>query len=171
MVAIDKARAVSLSRLLVGLSMDHVGEETARILAEHFGTLAKIKKATVGELEAISGIGQVVAEAIFNWFRDEHNLNELTRLERELRVIKPDQKKPASTPLAGVTLVFSGSLSELTRAEAKDLARQAGAVVTSSVSAKTDYLVAGAEPGSKYDEAVSLGVKILSETEFRQMAK
>lgn len=168
LAAIKKAKTVMLSRLLIGLSIEHVGEETARDIAAHFGTLENLREATLEELEAIDGVGTVVAESVHDWFRDVENKKLLTRLLKHLR-LQATSYKPQTTKLSGKTFVLTGTLPSLSRDEAKELIRANGGKVSSSVSQKTDYVVAGEEPGSKYDEAQKLGVRILSEVEFKAL--
>jgi DNA ligase (NAD+) len=163
--SIKNSRKVSLHRLLVGLSMPNVGEEMALDLARQFGSLEKIQGASEEELQAIEGIGEVVARSVRNWFRDPQNKEELKRLLEKVDVIKEKVEKP-SGELTGKTFVLTGSLSSLTRDEAKEKVRSAGGKVSGSVSQKTDFVVAGSDPGSKYDEAQKLGVKIIDERTF-----
>ncbi len=166
--AIEKAKKVTLARLLIGLSIEHVGEETARDIAENFGTLEKLRGATLADLEAIDGVGTVVAESVHAWFRDAENKKLLTRLLKHITVENP-KLEARSTKLAGKTFVLTGTLGSLSRDEAKELIRKNGGKVSSSVSKKTDYVVAGQDPGSKYDEAQKLGVRILSESDFKKL--
>lgn len=168
LAAIEKAKNVTLARLLIGLSIEHVGEETARDIAAHFGTLENLREATLEELEAIDGVGTVVAESVHDWFRDAENKKLLTRLLKHLSVENP-KSEIRSTKLKGKTFVLTGTLPSLSRDEAKELIRANGGKVSSSVSQKTDYVVAGEEPGSKYDEAQKLGVRILSEPDFKKL--
>jgi len=171
--AIEKAKKVSLARFLIALSIDQVGEETAHDLAEHFSSLENIKNASAEELEQISGVGNVVAQSIHVWFKDaahKHMLNKLLKhiiLESGTKS-KAEKKKET---LSGKTFVLTGSLQALTRDEAKDNIRALGGSVSSSVSQKTNYVVAGKDPGTKYDNAKELGVTILSEKEFVALLK
>lgn len=169
--AIETSRSVSLERFLIGLSIDGVGEETAVLLAEHFKTLSALQNATVADLEAIDGIGPVVAQAIFDWFKDEVKRQELTALLEQVTITELESVSAKETPLSGKTVVLTGSLTSMTRDEAKMLVRQAGGSVSSSVSKNTDYVVAGDSPGSKYDKAIELGVQVLSEDEFSKLVK
>ncbi len=163
--AIDSVRKVSFDRLLVGLSVDGVGTETARILAEHFGTLSSLRSASVDDLLGVYGIGEMVAESIYRWFSNEKNNLRLDSLLAHISVV-PVKSPNKGTSLSGKTVVFTGTLSEMSRDEAKNLARQNGAKVSGSVSRSTDYVVAGAEPGSKAQKATQLGVQILTEKDF-----
>ncbi len=161
---IRKAKNVSLSRLLISLSIDQVGEETAHDLAEHFSSILHIQSASLEELESISGVGTVVAESIHSWFRDIDNKNMLERLLNRI-IIKKDAKKKRKDFL-GKVFVLTGSLQNLTRDEVKERIRLLGGSISSSVSSRTDYVVVGRDPGTKYDNAKKLNIKILSEEEF-----
>lgn len=167
--AINDARRVSLARLLVGLSIPHVGEETAILLASSFGTLDKLRSSPEDTLAAIDGIGPIVAKSICAWFGNVANKRELELLLKQITVEETRQQGNKATKLAGKTFVLTGTLPTLSRDEAKDLIRAAGGKASSSVSAKTDYVVAGENAGSKLDEARELGVKVIDEGEFRKM--
>ena len=167
--AIEKSRQITLPRFITSLSIPQVGEETADLLAQNFQTLDKISQADVLTLEKIEGIGPVVAEAICTWFTDRGNRQLLKKMLAKVQILKVGKTK--NSLLSGQTIVFTGSLQKLSRAEAKNLARSLGAHPAGSVSTQTNLVVAGQDPGSKYDEAVRLGVKIISEDEFLQMAK
>ncbi len=164
---IEKSKRVKLSRFLVALSIDHVGEETARIIAEHAGTLEKLQKMTLDALTEIDGVGPIVAGSLYGWLRDEANVRLLERLLSHVHIEK--EERVAGGKLTGKTFVLTGTLSSMSRDEAGDLIRGQGGKVSSSVSKKTDYVVAGDDPGSKYDEAQKLGVKILMEDEFKKL--
>jgi len=168
--AINKARAVSLSKLLIGLSIGQVGEETAIDISEHFGTLEKIQNATREELEAINGVGEIVAQSVHDWFRDSENKILLRKLLKQVSVKETRSNiQGTNNKLEGKTFVLTGSLKSMTRDEAKAKIRAAGGHVTSSVSKKTDYVVAGADPGTKYKKAQELGVKLINEVAFKQL--
>ncbi len=169
LASIEKSRRITLARFLVALSIPQVGEETAMDLASNFGSLGALRRASLSELEDIPGVGDVVARSIFEWFRQEENKHLLSRLLSEVQVESTSGSKGGK--LSGQTLVFTGTLPILSRDEAKSVARGAGGKVSSSVSVKTDFLVAGDNPGSKYEEAMKLGVKILSEDEFLRLVK
>ncbi len=164
--SINNSRKVTLPRLMVGLSIPFVGEETAYLLAEKLGTLRKIREAEVEELEAIDGAGEVVAKSIYDWFRNEKNSRMLERLLGEIKV---EERVVRAGKFEGKTFVLTGTLEGLSRDEAKDKIRSAGGDVSSSVSQKTDYVVAGFDPGSKKDRAEKLGVKVIDENEFLSM--
>lgn len=162
--AIAAARTVPLYRLLVALSIDQVGEETARVIAEHFGTLANIRAAREVELAAVYGVGEIVAASLYAWLNTPKNQELLEALLPHLTIT--ESTVVSSIALIGKTVVFTGTLPTLGRDEAKDLARKHGAKVASSVSKKTDFVVVGEEAGSKAQLAASLGVPQLSEAEF-----
>jgi DNA ligase (NAD+) len=165
---IDAARKVPLSRLLYGLSIDHVGEETARLLAQHFGTLEKLRKASVEELEAVNGIGGVLAQSVYDWFRRKEKAAILDRLLTHLKVQK-DAAPTKNGRFAGKTFVLTGTLASMSREEAEERIRNLGGSASGSVSKKTSYVVAGESAGSKLEKARSLGVQVLSESEFARM--
>lgn len=168
--AINERREISLARFLVAMSIPNVGEETAEDLAEHFGTLEKIKKAKLEELQAISGVGPIVGQSVFAWFQDEQNLAMVDGLLEEIKVLSFG-KTNKSRRLAALTFVLTGTLPTLSRDQAKELIRRNGGEVSSSVSSKTDYVLAGEEVGSKLDKAQELGVKIIDEKEFKKMLR
>lgn len=166
--AINKSRHVSLARFIGALGILHVGEETAIDLANHFGSIEKLAKAGLEELNSIVDIGPVVAKSIYEWFGDEKNKKLLERLLRHVKIENPKVVRKKQT-LAGMTVVLTGELESLTREQAKQAIRVHGGDVASSVSAKTDLVVVGSEPGSKYDKAKEWGVKIIGEEEFLKL--
>jgi DNA ligase (NAD+) len=163
--AIDAVRVVPLHRFLVGLSIDNVGEETARLLSDRFGTIEALRRATVADIAAVYGIGEVVAEAIVTWFKDARHLKLVDEL---LQYITPENEsgQAISATLEGKIFVLTGTLEQFSRDEAKEQIQKRGGKVTGSVSKKTDYVVVGAEPGSKAADAAALGVTILDEAAF-----
>ena len=163
--AINKSRQVTLARLLIGLSIEHVGEETAHLLAKNFTNIDLIRKATYEDLIAIDGIGEVIAKEFVDWQSDVVEQNLLTKILPHLTIVN-DDIVITNNKLNGKSFLFTGSLIHLARSEAQQLVRKFGGVVVSSISKKTDYLVAGNDPGSKVKQAKDLGVKIISETEF-----
>ncbi|MEI7777772.1 MAG: NAD-dependent DNA ligase LigA [bacterium] len=169
--AIEKARDVSLARFIISLSIPQVGEETANDLAVHFKTLDSLREASVEEMQAINGVGDVVAESIYSWFRDGINKEAVQKLLKQVRIKHEDSVRTTSKKqtLSGKTFVLTGTLPTLERDEAKEKIRVLGGNVSSSVSAKTDYVVVGESAGSKYDKAVELGVTILDEDEFLKL--
>ncbi|HYU56468.1 MAG TPA: NAD-dependent DNA ligase LigA [Actinomycetota bacterium] len=166
MRAVEASKDRPLWRLLVGLSIRHVGGHVAQVLAREFGTLDRLQAAELDELGAVEGIGPEIARSVYEWFRDPENLRLLVRLRTAgVRTDEP-VTEAAEGPLAGTTIVLTGGLQSMSRDEATAAAEAAGARVASSVSAKTSFVVGGENPGTKYDKAVSLGVEIVDEREF-----
>ena len=163
--AILAARKVPFDRLLIGLGIPHVGEENAYLLAMRFGTLARLRGASEETLSHIEGIGPIIGKSVANWFKDTDNRALLARLQKHLRIAKVPRVWQGA-PLAGQTVVITGTLPTLSREEAEARVRRAGGKTASSVSAKTSFVVAGENPGSKYDKARSLGIQVISEEEF-----
>jgi DNA ligase (NAD+) len=165
--SIEESRDRELWRLLVALSIPHVGGHMATVLADAFGSIDRLREASVEELEAVEEVGPIVARAVHEWFHDRGNRRLLDKLRKAgIRMADPPKKKRADGPLAGKTIVLTGGLESMSREEATKAAEDAGARVASSVSKKTDYVVAGTDPGTKHDKAVSLGVEIVDEREF-----
>jgi DNA ligase (NAD+) len=163
--AIEASKQQDLWRLIHGLGIPHVGERTAQMLEEHYDSLDGLMAASSSDLEAIPDIGPIVAEAIVAFFQREEVENLITAL-RENGVNMQSRRSPpqeTDSPLAGKTVVLTGSLSELTRNEAKEKLRALGANVTGSVSSKTDLLIAGESAGSKLDKARNLGIEVWDE--------
>ncbi|PIS04643.1 MAG: NAD-dependent DNA ligase LigA, partial [Candidatus Buchananbacteria bacterium CG10_big_fil_rev_8_21_14_0_10_42_9] len=169
--AIAARKKISLARFLVALGIRHVGEETANDLATHFTNLEKLQAASGEELEAQEDIGPIVAQSISSWFRDTRNIALLKKLKHAGVTVEAVSRKVHETALTGKTVVLTGSLDSITRDEAKQMVRAAGGTAAGSVSAKTDLVVAGENPGSKYDKAKRLGVKIIDEKEFIKLTK
>ena len=181
MAAIDERRRIAFDRFINALGIRQVGQATARLLARHYRSLAAWRHemgaaqdpandARAGLID-IHGIGEEMAADIIGFFAEPHNQAVLDDLSREVSVL--DWEAPAqraASPLAGKTIVFTGSLESMSRSEAKARAEVLGANVTSSVSAKTDYVVAGADPGSKATKAAALGVKLLDEADWLSLA-
>ena len=165
--AINNARNVPLHRLLIGLSIEHVGEETARLIAEHFGTITAIQKAKEEKLSAIHGVGEIVGASVATWMRTPHNQEVLAGILKHITVVNPVTQKKGK--LDGKSFVFTGTLPTLARDVAKEMARTAGAHVVNSVSKNTDYVVLGSDAGSKSQKARDLGVSIIDEQTFLQM--
>jgi len=164
--AIDASRKIELAKFLTAIGIEQVGEETAVDLANHFGNLEKIRQATETDLEALEGVGGVVALAIYNWFRDMENAKMLERLLREVAIQNPQK---ISQKLKNKIFVLTGTLEALSRDEAKEKIRRLGGSISSSVSVQTDFVVAGEKSGSKLTQAQKLNIKILTEKEFLQM--
>jgi DNA ligase (NAD+) len=176
--AIEEKRTIPLARLIFALGIRHVGEATAGLLASHYGTWpafeAAMTAATVGEgpewedLVSIDGVGAVLATSLVTTFHQEAERELIDRLVKQLHV-EPAIARVTDSPIAGKTLVFTGTLERMTRAEAKARAEALGARVAGSVSAKTDILVAGPGAGSKAAKAAALGVEVIDEDAFRAL--
>ena len=168
--ALDNSRDTTLARFLYALGIPEVGEATARQLANYFGTLQAVREASEEDLQGVPDIGPVVAQEFHTFFRQDHNRQVIDKLiDAGVRWADVPVKRPEELPLAGKTFVLTGSLDALTRNEAKDRLQALGAKVTGSVSKNTDYVVAGADPGSKYDKARELEVEILDERAFMRL--
>jgi DNA ligase (NAD+) len=170
--AIEARRSVPLSRFIFALGIPHIGETTAKLLARHFAdfeALRAVAKAAsdpaseaYGDLTAIGGIGEVVADALVEFFREPHNEEMLDALLAEVTP-QPEERAASTSPVAGKTVVFTGALEQMTREEAKAMAERLGAKVAGSVSKKTDFVVAGPGAGSKLDKAKGFGVQVMDE--------
>lgn len=169
MAAIDASRRRPLTNVLIALGITHVGYSAAQLLAREVGSLDKLRTMTAGELEAIEGIGPVIAQAIADYFSDDRNLKVLDRL-KEGGLDPEPPKARAEGPLSGKTFVVTGTLEGFSRDEAAAAIEGRGGKVTSSVSKKTDYVVVGESPGaSKHDKAVALGIELLDEKAFKKL--
>lgn len=164
---IKTARKVPLDRFLIGLSIPHVGEETAFLLASGMKTISALMKASSDALSRIEGVGPIIGEAVAQWFADKKNQETLERLLKHITLQKVTA--PSGGPLSGKTVVVTGTLPTLSREEAEALVRKAGGKAAGSVSKKTAFVVAGEAAGSKLDKAKELGVKILNEVAFRKI--
>ncbi|MFA7252450.1 MAG: NAD-dependent DNA ligase LigA [Candidatus Paceibacterota bacterium] len=166
LASIEKARKVTLPRFLVGLSILRIGEEIAIDLAKHFGTIEEIKNASFDELQSLNGVGPIAGKTLTEWFANKDNKKVLANLLKEVSIEKISETKNNSQKLAGQSFVITGTLSSMSRDEAKDKIRALGGDVSESVSAKTSYLIAGENAGSKLEKAKQLGVKVLNEQDF-----
>jgi len=165
--AIEKSKRISLSRFIFSLGIRYVGEETSIDLASYFGDLKEIEKAGIEELGKVPDIGHVVAKSIYEWFRKKSNLELIDNLIKAgIEIIPP---KKVEKKLKGKKFVFTGTLTGMTRDEAKNKVRMLGGDISSSVSKETDFVVCGSSPGSKKEKAQKLGVKTISEKEFLKM--
>lgn len=165
--SLEKSKDVTLGRFIMALGIKHVGEETAELLATRCGNLEALAKMTEADLLEIEGIGEKVAESIVTYFSDRDNLEEIARLlEADVIPQMLETKHYQNHPFFGKTFVLTGALKNYTRDKAASLIRERGGKVSGSVSKTTDFVLAGDEPGSKYEKAQKLGVGILSEDEF-----
>jgi DNA ligase (NAD+) len=164
------SKNVPLAHLITGLSIDHVGEETARDLAGHFGTIQKLRAATIDQLQSIDGVGGVVAESLVKWFADKKSAAMLDRLLGNISIAKPEKNSTrAPLALSGKTFVFTGGLETMSREQAEEKVRSLGGKTSGSVSKKTSYVVAGSDAGSKVEKARELGVPVLTESELARI--
>jgi DNA ligase (NAD+) len=168
--AIQEKKRITFSRFIYALGIRNVGEETSQDLVEHFGSLEKLKQAKIEDLQKVKDIGPVVAESIYDWFSKKRNLNFLEKLKK-VGVEIIEEKKPKHQPLKGKIFVLTGTLENINREEAKEKIRLMGGEILETVSKKTNYIIVGKEPGSKYQKAQKLGVKIIKEKEFLEMLK
>jgi DNA ligase (NAD+) len=167
---IEASKQRDLSNLIYALGLRHVGDRTATTLARQFGSLDALSKASVEELDDIPEIGLTVAESVRDWFDDEGNIELCKRLEAAgVRTRLEKSSEPTNETLAGKLFVLTGALAGFTRDEARAAIESRSGRVTSSVSKKTDYVVAGEEAGSKLDKATELGVKVIDEATFKKM--
>jgi DNA ligase (NAD+) len=170
--AIARSRKTTLPRLLFGLGIPQVGESTALALAEQFGSLEKLQQASAEQIEETPDVGPIVSRSVFEFFQSELAKSVVERLARSgVEYPRIDVKERAALPLAGLTIVITGTLAGLQREAAEDALRALGAKVSGSVSKKTSFLVVGADAGSKLAKAQSLGVRILDEAGLEQILK
>jgi DNA ligase (NAD+) len=162
--AIISAKKVPLDRLLIGLSIPHVGEETAFLIATNYKTLAALRATSESSLSNIDGIGPIIGRAIKEWFGDKNNHALLARLGKHIKVQKVIA--PSRGPFTGQTVVITGTLPTLSREEAEARVRKAGGKAAASVSLKTSFVVAGENPGSKLIDAQRLSISVIDEAEF-----
>ena len=164
--AIAASRARPLSTLLFGLGIHHVGKSVALVLARRFGTMAALRDAPAESINAVPGVGPVIAAAVYQFFRTPRNLNLLDALgSLGLNMTEP-QAASADGALTGMTVVLTGTLPTLSRSEAAALVERAGGHVAGSVSKKTSFVVAGSDAGSKLEKATALGVPVIDEAEL-----
>ena len=171
---IESKKKIPLSKFLWALGILHVGEETARDLARHFGTLEKLissassAKRVLAELDSIENIGPAVSQSFYDFFQNEHNLNFIKKLQKN-GVVVEKMRRQERGKFNGLSFVLTGTLAGMSREIAKEKIISLGGKMSSSVSGNTSYVVAGTEPGSKLKTALKLGVKILNEEEFLKM--
>jgi len=170
--AVEKSKHTTLARFIFGLGIRNVGEATAKDLARHFGKLDAVMAADVEQLQQVPDVGPVVAASIARFFGEPHNVEVIEQLRAAgVHWSEGESAAVVNSPIAGKTFVLTGTLPTLTRDEAKDMIEALGGKVAGSVSKKTDYVVAGAEAGSKLDKALALDVTILDEAQFRELIK
>jgi DNA ligase (NAD+) len=167
---IENSKKLSLERVIYGLGIRFVGERTAQFLAEHFGSIEALMNASEEELQEVNEIGPSVSASIREFFDEPKNVALVKRLE-SAGLKFTGEKKRRGTTLTGKTFVLTGTLERHTRDEAKQLIENAGGKVAGSVSKKTDYVVAGADAGSKLDKARELGVAVVDEDEMERLVK
>jgi DNA ligase (NAD+) len=178
--AIEARRSVALERFIFALGIRRIGEQNAKLLARHYHSLEAWRAAMIAayiigseareELGSIQGIGPAIAEELVEFFAEPRNLSALDDLAGEVSPLPVEEASAEDSPFAGKTMVFTGTLEKMTRDEAEALAERLGAKVTKSVSKKTDFVVVGADAGSKATKAVELGVKTLTEAEWLELA-
>ncbi|MFY9583837.1 MAG: NAD-dependent DNA ligase LigA [Candidatus Acidiferrales bacterium] len=166
---IEASKKSSLARLIYALGIRFVGERTGQLLAEHFGSLDKLASASPEELTEAPEVGPKVAESIAEFFSEPANKKVVEKLRKSGLRFTEERKAPKDSRLAGKTFVFTGALARRSREDAAELVSSHGGKTSSTVSKKTDYVVVGADPGSKYDKAKSLGVTILDEAAFEKL--
>jgi DNA ligase (NAD+) len=170
LAAIDASRDRPLSRLLFALGIRHVGSHVATVLARSFPSIEELKLASYEDLVSIPEVGPKIAESVVLFFKQDRNLKVLEKLEKAgVKTEEAPRRVVAAKKLEGKTFVLTGALSSFTREEATERIEALGGRISSSVSKKTDYVVVGAEPGSKYDKAKALGVKTIDEQEFKRL--
>jgi len=168
---IKKSKNTSYNRVLFAFGIRHIGIHAARLLVSRFQSIDKLSKATFDDISSIRGIGPTVAESIINFFKDKENRQLIDGLKMVGLRFSEDVSKKIDQPLINKSFVLTGSLKNYTREKASEIIMNLGGNVSSAVSKKTDFVLAGTEPGSKYDKAKTLGVKIISEDDFVKMIK
>ncbi len=171
LIAIEASKKRPLSRLLYALGIRHIGEKAAYLLAQKFKTLDNLVQAERSDFEAIYEIGEIMAESIVEFFRNSRSKKLIEKLKRAGLNTKEEVIKVKKTSFIGKTVVFTGELEEFSRTEAEKIVREFGGATSSSVSQNTNFVVVGKNPGSKYDKAKKLGIKIIDEEEFKEMIK
>lgn len=170
LAALNKSREVALDRFIFAVGIDGVGKVASKALAEHFGSIENLSRATAEELVALDDIGDITAQTITGWFADEENLKELAALQENITVTT-NKKIDKSGIFGGQSVVLTGTLSDFTRSEAQKIIEENGGVCQSSVTSKTTLVIAGESAGGKLAKAQKIGVKIIDEQQFKQMLK
>jgi len=171
LASVERSRTVPLARFIVSLSIPQVGEETSIDLANNFGTLDRIRDAKKEELETINGVGDVVGRSVYEWFKDTENKKLTDKLLKQVIIVEQKRSGNTKGKLSGRSFVITGTLASMSRDEAKGKIRALGGDTSESVSSKTTYVVAGENPGSKFEKAQELGVEILDEKKFLNLIK
>lgn len=169
--SIENSKEIDLTRFIYALGIRNTGEETAIDLAEKYHSVENLKKASLEDINSIYDIGPIVAKNIYDYFRDQKNIQFIDCLIKNGVKIKPPKIVEKKKKIAGKTFVFTGGLDEMTRDDAKALVRKYGGNISESVSSKVDFVVAGEEPGSKFEKAKKLGVKVIDEKKFLELLK
>ncbi|MBI4219343.1 MAG: NAD-dependent DNA ligase LigA, partial [Chloroflexi bacterium] len=170
LLGIDDSKGRPLGRLLFALGIPHVGTEVAELLARNFGSLENLRKATVESIDAIEGIGPEIARSVRAWLDNPGNQLVMDKLVKAgVNPIEKITEAAGPKPLAGLKFVVTGTLQAWSRQEVQDLIKRLGGQISGSVSKKTDYVLGGSEPGSKFEDARRLGVKTIDEAGFRRM--
>ena len=168
--AIEASKTHPLSRLLAALNIRHVGRRTAEMLAEHFGSMDRLEQASAQQLQEVEEIGPIMAEGIAHFFASQRGREVIRHLrEAGVHMTQPKRAAKGAQPLAGKKIVVTGTLEGFSRKEIQDLISNLGGMVAGSVSSKTDFVIAGADPGSKLDQARQLGVPVLDEAAFLKL--
>ena len=169
--AINDSKNRDLSNLITALGIMHVGKKSAKILSRKFKTLDKLMEASVEDLSAKDDIGQIMADSIYNFFREDQTIDLINRLKEAGVNMKSTEKESEDERFEGLTFVLTGALEKYSREQASDIIEKFGGKTSSSVSKKTSYVLAGEDAGSKLAKAEKLGIKIISEQEFEDMIK
>jgi DNA ligase (NAD+) len=169
--AIEKSKSKPFDKVLFAIGIRYVGSGAAKKLCDHFLSMDKLMKAEVEDIEAIHEIGPSISNSVTRFFSDSSNLKIIDRLKKAGLNFSTDKKVVLNSRLSEKTFVLTGTLSSMSRETAKELIQNLGGTVVSSVSSKTNYVVVGESPGSKYDKAKGLGIEILSEEQFIQLTK
>ena len=169
--SIEKSKNISYDRFVYALGIRHVGEHIADLLVRYFGDIDGIKKADIEELSSKYGIGEEIGRSIYNFFRLDSNVEVVNRLfNAGVSPYKPEIKSvQENNPVSGKSFIFTGTLKDFTRGEAENIVKAAGGIIEKTIKKKLDYVVAGSDPGSKYDKAVKLNLKIIGEEEFKKL--
>jgi DNA ligase (NAD+) len=166
---IAASRKNNLSRLIYAIGIPFVGERTAQLLAGHFGSMDKLAAASAEELTEVGEVGPKIAEGVREFFSESANRKLIEHLRAAGVNMQDERAAPKSAKLAGMTFVFTGTLAKRSREDAEALVASHGGKAGSSVSKKTNYVVVGTDPGSKFDKAKALGVPVLDETQFEKL--